>query len=183
MAKHGNGSAGAGTKAPLGNGRKKGGKRADPRPRPRLPAVGPGRPRACATADEFETACREYIAEARGRTEERLVHKRSGDEVVHVSSPSPLTVLGLCDFLGIGRGTFYRYAEEGHAYCAVAAWFQDRCELDMLERLFEPRQHQAAKFLLQARFDYSERRDIQLSSGISDDEFLAALDAVDERGA
>ena len=120
--------------------------------------------------------CREYIADARGRTEERVIHRRAGDELVQVPAPAPLAVLGLCLFAGIGRSTFYRYTEKDHKYREVAEWFQDCCELDMVERLFNPKQIQAAKFLLQAKFDYAERKDLNVSGGISDAEFLAALD-------
>lgn len=42
------------------------------------------------------------------------------------------------------------------------------------------KQHNAAKFILQAKFDYSEKKDIQVSGGISDEDFLAALDREDD---
>lgn len=168
-------------KAPAVARKKSSAKKAAARKRkPKLPEVGPGRPRACETVDEFEFLCREYIAEAKSRTVERVIHRRAGDEVVQVPSPVPLTVLGLCLFLGIGKTTFYRYAEEGHKYQTVAQWFQEMCEMDMVERLFDPKQIQAAKFLLQAKFDYSERKDLHVSGGISDSEFLASLDWDDD---
>jgi hypothetical protein len=148
--------------------------------KPKLPKYGPGRKRAFRSVDEFEWACREFIAHAEGRTVERVVHKRSGDEVVQVKSPAPLMAVSLCQYLGISRSTFYRYLESDHEYHLVAEWFQDCCELDMTERLFMPKQHNAAKFILQAKFDYSEKKDIQVSGGISDEEFLAALDREDE---
>lgn len=86
----------------------------------KLPKYGPGRKRAFRSVDEFELACREYIAHAENRTVERVVHKRSGDEVVQVTSPAPLMVIALCQFLGISRTTFYRYLESEHEYHLVA---------------------------------------------------------------
>lgn len=150
------------------------------KPKSRLPKYGPGRKRAFRCVGEFELACREYIAHAENRTVEQVVHKRSGDKVIQVKSPAPLMVIALCDYLGISRTTFYRYLDSGHEYHLVVEWFEGRCELDMMERLFISKQHNAAKFILQAKFDYSEKKDIQVSGGISDAEFLAELDRVDD---
>lgn len=141
-----------------------------------LPDTGPGRPRSFINDIHFEHACREYFA---GRANVSCKEKRFNHgqwEEVEVERNLPVTILGLCQFLGITRVTFYRYLEGGHEFRSVAEWAQEKCELDLQERLFDKASHAGAKFMLSAKFDYAEKKKLNLSGGISDEEFLAALD-------
>lgn len=145
-----------------------------------LPDSGPGRPKSFINDIHFEFECRAYFASRAGVTVKQKEFNHGSWEEVELKVDLSVTVLGLCQYLGIATRTFYRYMEGGHEFHAVAEWVHEKCELDLQDRLFRRESHSGAKFLLSAKYSYSEKKDLNISGGISDEEFLAALDDDEE---
>lgn len=145
-----------------------------------LPEHGPGRPRVFETSIEFEHACAQYFKDRLGvKVKER--EWQHGQYVEHeVTKDLPVTIEDLCDVLGIARKTFYNYAQPGHDFYEVAEWSKNKIEVSTQKRLYDRETFPGAKFMLQAKHDYHEKKDVNISGGISNSEFLAALDEPDE---
>ncbi len=131
-------------------------RRKKPAKKPTPKKRGPGQPRSFESPEELDKRAVAYFDWCDAKTKE-FYNEKVG--VVTCNIPEPYTILGLCLHMGINRDTLHTYGKKKE-YSDVVTRIRARCEQDTTLRLFDQKQCNGAKFLLAAKYGYSERHDI-----------------------